>query len=143
MKDIEKAKDFLEKGKYTFVAVKDNVIIAASQENGIKPLMKILRKNKSLLKGASVADKIIGKAAALLVLYAKIKELHGYTMSKSAIELLADKDLPFTYDNETKYILNNTGDDMCPMEKATVDINKPSKAFTALEETIKELMSKK
>ena len=143
MKDIEKAKEFLEKGNYTFVAVKDNTIIAASQENGIRPLMKILRKNKSLLKGSSVADKIIGKAAALLALYAKIKELHGYTMSKSAIEILSDKDLPFTYDHEAKYILNNTSDGMCPMEKATININKPSKAFAALEETIKELMSKK
>lgn len=143
MKDIEKAKEFLENGNYTFVAVKEGSVIAASQENGIKPLMKILRKNRSMLKESSIADKIIGKAAALLVLLAKAKVLHGYTMSSSAIEILSDKDMNFTYDNEVKHILNNTGDDMCPMEKTTLNINKPNRAFIALEKKIEELMSKK
>ncbi|PUU87442.1 MULTISPECIES: DUF1893 domain-containing protein [Bacteria] len=143
MKDIEKAKDFLEKGNYSFVAVKDGHIIAASQEDGIKPLIKIIRENKSMLKESSIADKVIGKAAALLMLYAKAKEVHGYIMSETAMEVFNDKDFPYTYDEEVKYILNKTGDDMCPMEKVTMNISKPNKAYKALEEKIKESMSKK
>lgn len=143
MKDMEKAKDFLTKGNYSFVAVKDGHVIAASQEEGIKPLIKIIRKNKSMLKEASIADKVIGKAAALLMLYVKAKEAHGYTVSKTAMEVFNNKDFTFSYDEQVEYILNNTGDDMCPMEKVTMDITKPNRAYIALEEKIKELMAKK
>jgi hypothetical protein len=64
-------------------------------------------------------------------------------MSKTAMEVFNNKDFPYTYDKEVDYILNNTGDDMCPMEKVTMNITKPNRAYIALEEKIKELMAKK
>jgi hypothetical protein len=143
MKDIEKAKNFLEKGNYSFVAVKNGQVIAASQEDGIKPLIKIIRKNKSMLKESSIADKVIGKASGLLILYVKAKEAHGYIMSKTAMEVFNNKDFSYTHDKEVDYILNNTGDDMCPMEKTTMNITRPNRAYIALEKKIKELMTKK
>ena len=69
MKDIDKAKSLLKDDK-TLVLVKDNEIID-SKLSGIKPLLTFLDK-KTNLEGFSLADKIIGKAQAMLCVKAKI-----------------------------------------------------------------------
>lgn len=134
MKDLDKAKSLL-KDDITCVIVKDDVIYT-SKDSSIRPLLKLINENTDL-KDYSLADKVIGKAQAFLCIYADIKEVFTYNMSKEAIKLLDKYNIKYEYNLLVDNILNNKGDDICPMEKTVKGINEPNKAYKALNEKIK------
>lgn len=136
MKDIDKAKSLLKDDK-TLVLVKDNEIID-SKLSGIKPLLTFLDK-KTNLEGFSLADKIIGKAQAMLCVKAKIKEAHGKVMSKEGLRILKENNIHCSYDVLTDEIINRKGTDICPMEKVVKNIEDIEKAYIALKEKVREM----
>ena len=83
---LEKAKSILLSTAST-IAVVSNGEVFTSQERGVKPLLHLLTEKKGFLKGASVADKVIGKAAALLMVLGEIKEVHTLIISEPAIKV--------------------------------------------------------
>lgn len=93
----------------------------------VKDIVSILRENKEALKGASVADKIIGKVAGSLLTLAGVKEIYANTISKFAIPVLEENNVKYDYKNKVEYIINNDKTGMCPMEnkfKDEVDLRK-------------------
>lgn len=127
MKDIIKAKDYLLNNKLSVVIVRDGKVIEESQGRGIKPLFDIYTTRKEILPGSTVADKVIGKAAAMILVNGRIKALYAELISDAAIEVLKDTDIVFEYSKRVSMILNREGNGMCPIEKIssmTEDINK-------------------
>lgn len=110
---------------------------------GIKPLMIFLREDRHFFQDAVIADKVIGKAAALLMVLGGAVAVYGEVMSKSAMETLKENNIYFEYTTAVPYIKNRTGDGVCPMEAAVENINSPTMAFDELEKTIAVLMSNK
>lgn len=137
MKDVIKAKELL-KDEITMVLVKDDDVID-SKENGIKPLLNLIDSN-IFLNGYSIADKIVGKAQAMLIVKAKISEVYAKTISKQAENILNRYNIPYTYDNLTDMIINRDKTDICPMEKTVKDIDDIDKAYIALKNTVKRMM---
>ena len=84
MNDLEKAKELLVKEQLSLVIVNNGEIVYSSSDFGIKPMYTAVREYKHLLKGASVADKVIGRAAAMLLQYGEIKEVYTNLISKKA-----------------------------------------------------------
>ena len=72
---LERAKSLLKSTDSTIAVVSVDEVFT-SQERGVKPLLHLLTDKKGFLKGAFVADKVIGKAAALLMVLGEIKEVH-------------------------------------------------------------------
>lgn len=91
------------------------------------------------LTGYSVADLIVGKAVAMLFIKAGIKQVFAKTISKSAIEILNKHNIPFSYNIATDKIINRKGDDICPMEKAVIDINDIEQGYIAIKDTLQKL----
>jgi hypothetical protein len=56
------------------------------------------------MKLTEVRDKVIGKAAALLILRLGAGQVHGYLMSDLAITILEDSGTPYTYDERVARI---------------------------------------
>ena len=125
---LEKAKSLLISSAST-IAVVSNGEVFTSQERGVKPLLHLLTEKKGFLKGASVADKVIGKAAALLMVLGEIKEVHTLIISEPAIKVFEKYNIPCFYD---KRIVNRTGDGLCPMETLCLDIDSPQEAFAKI-----------
>lgn len=136
MKDIEKAKILLKDDK-TLILVKDDEVISSNQ-NGIKPLINLLNKNIDL-KGYSLADKIIGKAQAMLIVKANIKNVYAKVLSKQGEQILIDNNVSYCYDTLTEQIINRNKTDICPMEKAVKDIFDIEKAYITLKQLINKL----
>ena len=136
MTNVEKAKELLIDNK-TCVLVKDDMVIT-SELRGIAPVINLLNTNTDL-KGYSVADRIVGKAAALLFVYAGIKEAYGEVMSEAGIKVLEKYNIPYSYKTKTEKIINRTGDDICPMEKTVIDIDNPEDAYIALKKKVESL----
>ena len=135
---LEKAKALLNKGdgatlagSPTFALVNGGQIYV-SEDKGIKPLMCLLSDNPALLNGASVADKVTGRASALLLICGKVKELYTELISESACAVL-DGRIDYTYDKSVEKIEN------CIMEQAVHGIDNPEQAYEALQNKIKNI----
>ncbi len=96
-------------------------------ERGIQPLL--LRLNDGTFKGAFVADRIIGKAAALLHVYGQVKEVYTPVISKPAIAIYEKYGVKYTADNVIDNIRNRKNTGLCPMEIKVKEIDDPKQAY--------------
>ena len=127
-KEIVKA---LEEEGVTFAARQGDKI-KVSKESGISPMIRSLLQSPEGLKGAFVADRVIGRAAAFLLVYGEVKGLHAKLISSHAKEVLLRYGLPFEYEEEVPYIKNRRQDGMCPMEQSVLNTENAEKAFEIL-----------
>ena len=138
MLPLEQAKSLLISSASTIVVVSNGEVFT-SQERGVKPLLHLLTEKKGFLKGASVADKVIGKAAALLMALGEIKEVHTLIISKPALQVFENHKIKYFYDKKVDRIVNRTGDGLCPMESLCLDIDDPQEALTRIIEKISNM----
>ena len=132
---LEKAKSLLKSTDSTIAAVSGDDVFT-SKERGVKPLLHLLSEKKGFLKGASVADKVIGKAAALLLVLGEIKEVHSRIISEPAIQVFENHHVSFFFDKKVTRIANRTGDGLCPMETLCLNVNDPKEAFEKIVDCI-------
>ena len=123
MTDIEIAKKYLKEENLTLVVVKNEELIFKSKDKGIKPMYILATEMKETAKGASIADKVIGKGAALLCEYIGIKEIYSELMSEIAIKILNGANIDFTYSKSTPYIENRDRTGLCPIENIAKDLD--------------------
>lgn len=130
------AKDFLQ-DPVTCVLKKGDSILT-SEKTGIAPILQWIDDGIDL-NGYEAADKIIGKAAAMLFVKAGVKEVYGEVMSEPARLFLKSQSIPYSYSTLTDRIINRMGNDMCPMEKTVLHIDDVEEAYVALKETLDKL----
>lgn len=105
-------------------------------ERGIRPFMSLLE-NETDLTGTSCADKVVGKAAALLMQKAGISTLYAGIISEPATKVLTDAGIEYEYGTLIPRIQNRKGDGLCPMESAVMDISDADEAYAVLREKLK------
>ncbi len=110
---------------------------------GVKPIMEMIREDLDSMSGAAVADKVIGKAAALLLVSAGVKAIYGELMSETAQAVLEQHGIQYAYGTLVPYIENRTQDGMCPLEACVQHIDQPELARAAVEKQIAILMQSK
>lgn len=130
--NINDLKDILLKENHTLVIYKNNASVITSNDRGVNSLIKLIKEDKSQLSGSLIADKVIGKAAALLMIYAGVKEIYAQIISKPALQTLLKHNVKVYYDKEVERIINRKGDGLCPMETLCLDIEKPDEAYLLL-----------
>ena len=135
---LNRAKSLLKSTDSTIAVVSVDDIFT-SHERGVKPLLHLLSEKKGFLKGASVADKVIGKAAALLMVLGEIKEVHTLIISEPAIKVFKQHNIHCFYDKKVDRIMNRTGDGLCPMETLCLNIDDPQEAFDKIVDKISKM----
>lgn len=140
MTDIEKSKQALTSENLTCVIFKGEKSYK-SVRRGIAPLVELIDSGEDF-HGASVADKAIGKAAALLLVLVGVSEVYATVMSRSAKSVFASHGIKCYCATETDYIINRTGDGMCPMEAAVLSTDDPETALCKVRDTLKALHAK-
>jgi hypothetical protein len=136
--NIYELKDILLKENHTIVIYKSDASVVVSDDRGVAPLMKLLNEDKEQLRDSMIADKVIGKAAALLMVYGKVKEVFTPTISVPAIEVFKNHNVKITYDKIVERIINRKGDGLCPMETLCLNTDNPEEAFFKVNEFIKK-----
>ena len=137
MNNLKKAKELLKGGQYTCVLCKGDIIYTSTLK-GISPMVEFLG-NDIDLNGFSAADKIVGKAAAMLFSLAEVKEVYAEVISKNAAEYLSSRNIDFSYNILTDKIINRKGDGICPMEKTVADLTDEMSAFEAIKNKLNKL----
>lgn len=135
--DLKNAINILNNENLTCVLC-HNDIIYKSNEKGILPMYKFISLGYDL-KNFSVADKIVGKAAAMLFILAGIKEVYTTVISYAAYEVLKNNGIGVYYKIKTDMIINRAGNDMCPMEKTVISIDDPKEAYENILKTLNKM----
>lgn len=115
--------------KYSLVLVKDNKVIFRSQESNLKPLIKCIKvmKNK---KDCILYDKVIGLAAAKLIVYSKfISSVITEVISQSGADYLKSNNIDFETKRTVDNILNSNKTAICPMELKAQEIKEEKEFF--------------
>ena len=121
-------KESLLKNDYSIVASNGYF----SFETGIRPILLAMKDDISFFEGTSVADKIIGKASAMLLTLSGVKEVYTPVLSKAGQQIFEKYGIKYEYDELAEYIINRKGDGMCPMEMTVKDIDDLNEAYEAL-----------
>ena len=117
-------------GKYSCVI--GNGEIYAFERSGIADLLDVYSNRKRLLKGALVADKIVGRAAASILVKGGISELYAKVISKPALKMLKSARIGVSYSSIVPYIKNRKGTGVCPMENACKNAKTPDECVKIL-----------
>lgn len=127
--DLEIAKQKLKEMGLSLVVVKGGKIIFKSSLQGLAGLIEAIERLSKSAYYSSVADKIVGKAAALLIAYLRASEVYAVTMSRSGLDTLAKHHIRVEYERLVPEIMNRRGDDLCPFEKITLNVEVPEEAY--------------
>lgn len=133
----ERLKALLAEENLTCVLSDGNRLIK-SRERGVKPLIGFIESGKSF-KGFTAADKVVGKAAALLYALMGVSSLYASVISEGALTVCKSFGISVEYGTLAQNIINRRGDGFCPMEQAVADISDPQTAFNAVKEKLKNL----
>lgn len=145
LKMLGMARSYLDKEKHSVVVVtekprtKDSVkkyAQVSSDTDGIKALIELLDKNGAVFENSSVADKTIGKAAAMVLVANGAKMVYGTVMSEAARTFCEENDIFFTYTTLVDKIKNKDKTDICPFEKAVEDLDDPKLALDVVKKTL-------
>lgn len=138
MNKLEQAKELLEKTDATFCAITQSGETVSSLR-GIAPIMNMLEKEPESLRQAYVADRVIGKAAAFLLIKGQASGVYAKIISCHALEVLGKSGMEVAYEKRVSYIVNRKGDGMCPMEECVLHTEDAKEAWRLLSEKYKSL----
>lgn len=138
MTDLEICKQSL--GGHAVVFCLDGNTLAYDQ-HGIRPLMKAIADNANLV-GYAVADKIVGKAAAMLLVKLGVSAVYGEVASVGGVEFLRAHGVEVSYGSLVPYIVNRDKTGCCPMEQAVKDATDVEVGYRLLAETCQILQKR-
>jgi hypothetical protein len=138
MRDLQIATEELVKNCYSLVIAKNGSVIVRSKGKGVRSLFEAIDKNREEIAGSSIADRVIGKAAAMLCVYGRVKAVYTPVASESAIEILRNNSIHAEAEKLVPFILNANRTDMCPVEKLTSGLDLPEQVVN----TIRKFLNK-
>ena len=134
---LTKAKQILLDNNHRLVIITNDITVT-SNERGVKALLNLLDGSTDF-SGAYAADKVVGKAAAMIYVLLGIKALYASVISDGAKAIVESQGILLEYDEAVPYIVNRQGDGVCPMELAVGDEKDPEKAVEKVRARLKEL----
>lgn len=108
--------ELLRQGNYSCIII-NGTEIRKFNKRGVADLYGFHLHPTSFLQGAAIADKVIGVAAAALIINIGIKKVYTEIISLPAAELLRDANIEVDYIQMVPMIENRERTDWCPLEK--------------------------
>jgi len=112
--------------KYSLALVQGDKIIFSSQATGLKPLWDCLEHYRQANDAFILFDKVIGLAAAKLVVYSEIiSQIQTLLVSHPAKKFLEDNSIPIKAKNTVDNILTKDRQSICPGEIIALNTETP------------------
>ena len=137
MSQLRKARELLKSNNLTCAVCKEDKAYT-STDRGVKPLV-LWYESGTDMKNASAADKVVGKAAAMLYALLGIKRIYAGVISKPALQVLNRYGIYTEYKTLVDAIINRQGDGICPFEQAVLKIDHPTAAYEAIRQKMQEM----
>ena len=143
MSILNKAINLVLSEEATFVVINNGEIVHSDSGIGVSCIMRLIKTNAMILNEAIVVDKVIGKAASMLLIKYGVKEVYGLLMSDSAIIQFKKYDVTYDCHRLTDNILNRTKDGLCPLEDVVYSEEDLEVAENKIKLRINQLMKDK
>ena len=139
--NMENIKKMLHEGNHSLVIRSHAGEIFSFDGQGISDLIQLLYQSPTILDGAELADKVVGKAAAALMILGGINAIFADTISEPALQLFASAapEVDVTYNNKVEHIINRTQTGWCPMELACKEAKTPKECLGNIKAKLEEL----
>ena len=140
--DIRLAKRELHENNLNLIIVKRERIVFETGAHGIGGFLLAIEKLGKKMVGSAVADRIVGRAAALLCAYGEVASVFAVTISEDGMQILRENAIPCEYENVVSNILSYDRTDICPFEKLAADLRNPKEAYAKLKQEIGSSMNR-
>ncbi len=142
MRDLELAKEILKGKELSLVIVKQGEPLYESSLSGMGGLLRGIEKLRNRLYDSSVADKVVGRAAALLLIHSRVKEVYAATLSNEGLKVLSEHNVPVEHEGLVPKILDKEGKNICPFEQFSLTISSIDEAYEELKAFTENLRRK-
>lgn len=125
--------DLLHKGGFSCV-MKNREEIRTFSQRGIADLYDLYQTDPGFMKGASIADKVIGKGAAAMMVLGGFKAVYADVISVPAANLLHEAGVEVTFSQEVPHIINRDKSGRCPLETACHDLKSAEEMYPVIQD---------
>ncbi len=108
--------DMLDRGGYSCVIATQVGDVQHFSMRGIADLYRLRSEDPKSLCGALIADKVVGKGAASIMVSCGVKRLFAHVISDGAYELLTKNGVEVEFGVRVPHIINREGSGWCPVE---------------------------
>ena len=129
--EIQELINILHEGNYSCVI--HNGTTRTFSQKGVLDLYTLLKNEPSFLEGAAVADRVVGKAAATLLMIGKVKTVYADVISRTALTLLQGEGIETNCGMAVPFIENRSKTDWCPLEKICYEEDSAEKILELIE----------
>jgi hypothetical protein len=136
---FEDAAALVDAKQCALAVFRDGEVVKTAKGSGVTPLLDLFDASPETLRGAAVADKVIGKAAAMILVQAGAAAVYGSVMSEAGREYLTARGIPVACRALALRILNRQGDGLCPIEQSVADEEDPAAGVGRIRERLVEL----
>lgn len=140
--DLELAKLRLKNQDLSLVIVKKGKVIFETRKQGITGFLEAIETFDKNLVSSSIADKIVGVAAAMLCVFAGISSVFAITISESGIKTLEENNIAYEFKKKVSNIMNRDKTDVCPFEKIAMNTVDSENAFKKLKSFSNQMAKK-
>ena len=138
---LEEAIARIDAATASCVLIRQGEIIHQTKGFGIAPLLQLYQTKPQLLWQATVTDKIVGKAAAMILVLGGVQRVHALTISAAAREYLEAHNISVSFLRCVDVISNRKRDGICPIERSVLEISDPGEGLLRIQETLAALQA--
>lgn len=111
-------------------------------KKGVRDLENLLDHEPESLRGATIADKVVGKAAAGMMAFGGVREVYAEVLSARAVPMLQKYAIIFSYGHLVDHIVIDKGDNRCHLEEIVAPADTASEVVALLRNHFAEMRSK-
>ena len=137
---MENIIDMLHKGEFSCV-MKNREEIRTFTQRGVADLYDLYQTEPAFMKFVSIADKVIGKGAAALMVLGGFKAVYADIISSPALALLREAGVEVTFAREVPHIINRNKTGRCPLETACGHLNSVEEMYPVIRDFINKMRS--
>ena len=125
----------LHEGAYSCV-IRKGADVRTFHKRGVADVFFLLENEPEFLLEAFVADKVVGKGAAALMVLGGVKRVYTDVISTPALDLFKTYGVEVSFSEVTDRIVNRTKDGLCPVETLCLDLDSPADMLNEIRQFI-------
>lgn len=109
---------------------------------GVLDLYFFVNSDSDVLRDSAVADKVVGKGAAALLVIGGATAVYANLISEPALQMLRDNNVNVQYGTLVPHILNRDRSGYCPLETACMPYATAQECMPAIETFVTQILNK-
>ncbi len=118
--------EILHAGGHSLVLRTASGSILTFDGRGVSDLHNLCDANGAALRGACIADKVVGVGAAAIMALGGVNSVYADVMSRDAFDLLKKNGVDASCGCEVDQIINRARNGRCPLETRIMQLESPS-----------------